>query len=121
MIKNKKNGNFSSASKNAAVAKNSANSVLVQAEEETVEIIRTLCDAISSEINDSISRLESSIKENCSSDADAEIKKITKKLSSIEDKLDDISSNVSSLKTSVELIKCQLSSNNNIAKNGAKK
>lgn len=117
---NTKRDYASSLSKKTSSAKNSEDSVLIQAEEETVEIIRTLCDAISSEINSSISRLESSIKQSSSGDTDAEIKKITKKLSGIEGRLDELCSDISSLKTSVELIKRAVSSNNT-AKKGVKK
>lgn len=117
-IKREKN---SSGLKKTPVTKNSADSVLVQAEEETVAIIRTLCKTISDEINISISRLESSIKERSSGDANTEIKKLTKKFSGIEERLDELCSDISSLKASVEFIKREVLSTNETTKNGVKK
>lgn len=110
-----------SSAKKTQTAKKASDSVLVQAEEETVAIIKTLCKAINDEINSSISKLEISIKESGSGDKDAEIKKLTKKISGIEERLDELCSDISSLKASVELIKREVSSNNDTAKNGVQK
>lgn len=85
------------------------NSVLVQVDEETFKLLEIIRGSVSSSIASLVEELRASAKTyNAGETANADLKKLTKRVDSIEDKLDDISDTVETIKLEVKKINTSL-------------